>query len=129
MYPSQPSGLALMTSQEAAENPDLTAIIITGNTCVNICEKDGKLWRDRGSDYRPTVSRTSWGKIWVEWVDARTAYELDDEEARWLVKELSSLVGIPAKKMGRPSKGKPWLEAGVSKASWYRQQKSKGEVL
>jgi hypothetical protein len=35
---------------------------------------------------------------------------------------------IPAKKMGRPSKGKPWVEAGVSKASWYRQQKSKGEV-
>jgi hypothetical protein len=33
---------------------------------------------------------------------------------------------IPAKKMGRPSKGKPWVEAGVSKASWYRQQKSKG---
>jgi hypothetical protein len=30
--------------------------------------------------------------------------------------------------MGRPSKGKPWVEAGVSKASWYRQQKSKGEV-
>jgi hypothetical protein len=28
------------------------------------------------------------------------------------------------KRMGRPSKGKPWIEAGVSKASWYRQQKS-----
>jgi hypothetical protein len=35
---------------------------------------------------------------------------------------------IPAKKIGRPSKGKPWVEAGVSKASWYRQQKSKGDV-
>jgi hypothetical protein len=35
--------------------------------------------------------------------------------------------GGPVKrKMGRPSKGKPWVEAGVSKASWYRQQKSKG---
>jgi hypothetical protein len=32
------------------------------------------------------------------------------------------------KRIGRPSKGKPWVEAGVSKASWYRQQKSKGEV-
>jgi hypothetical protein len=51
------------------------------------------------------------------------------------VEELRETVeAVPSKKMGRPSKGKPWVEAGVSKASWYRQQKSakpsegKGEV-
>jgi hypothetical protein len=32
---------------------------------------------------------------------------------------------LPSKKMGRPSKGKPWVEAGVSKASWYRQKSAK----
>jgi hypothetical protein len=49
--------------------------------------------------------------------------------AKSKVEELrESVAEIPAKKMGRPSKGKPWVEAGVSKASWYRQQKSKGEV-
>jgi hypothetical protein len=49
--------------------------------------------------------------------------------AKSKVEELRETVAeIPAKKMGRPSKGKPWVEAGVSKASWYRQQKSKGEV-
>lgn len=26
---------------------------------------------------------------------------------------------------GRPSIGKPWLAAGVSKATWYRRQKEK----
>jgi hypothetical protein len=52
-----------------------------------------------------------------------------DSPAKSKVEELRETVAdISAKKIGRPSKGKPWVEAGVSKASWYRQQKSKGEV-
>ena len=49
--------------------------------------------------------------------------------AKSRVDELREAVGaIPAKKMGRPSKGQPWKEAGISKAAWYkRQQKERSD--
>jgi hypothetical protein len=65
-------------------------------------------------------------------VDPKPAKILErpaEPPAKYEVEELRKTVAeIPAKKMGRPSKGKPWVEAGVSKASWYRQQKSKEDV-
>ena len=123
MFPSQPSPSGWNPNHSRVTVRGLTGTATTENTCESICEKDGKLWRDRGSQAYPDISQTDDGEIWVEWEGAGLAYCLDTEEARWLIGQLTAIAEIPAKKMGRPSKGQPWKEAGISKAAWYKRQK------
>jgi hypothetical protein len=33
------------------------------------------------------------------------------------------------RKRGRPVAPKPWIEAGVSRITWYRRQKAKGDIV
>jgi hypothetical protein len=71
---------------------------------------------------------------WYPGMARDRAYALEVAEALGLIEPRTSGStcgngGLGKKKIDRPvTTGKPWVEAGVSKASWYRQQKSKGEV-
>jgi hypothetical protein len=88
-----------------------------------------KLPKAEGSRYLGGMVRPLAQEIRLDPKPVKISERPAEPPARSTVEELrESVAEIPAKKMGRPSKGKPWVEAGVSKASWYRQQKSKGEV-
>ena len=92
MFPSQPSPSGWNPNLSRVGDRVWTETATTENTCGSICEKDGKLWRDRGSQAYPSVDRTDDGRIWIEWEGAGTAYDLDDDEARWLVQKLTNLL-------------------------------------
>lgn len=84
-----------------------------------------ELPKAEGSRYLGGMVRPLAREIRLDPKRAKISERPAEPPAKSKVEELrESIEAIPAKKMGRPSKGQPWVEAGVSKASWYRQQKS-----
>jgi hypothetical protein len=96
---------------------------------LNFDLEGNDLPKAEGSRYLGGMVRSVAKEIRLDPKPAKISERPAEPPAKSKVEELRVTVAeIPAKKVGRPSKGKPWVEAGVSKASWYRQQKSKGEV-
>ena len=61
-----------------------------------------------------------WRERVGHWVDGRWAGGIDDEAAH----ALWSAGGVKSEGGGRPKtvEGEPWVEAGVSRATWYRRK-------
>jgi hypothetical protein len=94
MYPSSLRHSPCPIPPGLKSHRDLTETSTTENTCGNICEIDGVLWKNKDGwvDVRPSVDLLDNGRLWIEWEGAGVAYDLEQEEAEELAQKLMNIV-------------------------------------